>query len=220
MDDPRFFDVLARRRPAFTPPRPVNDNAGVEAGAENDTALVIIDVQRQFCDPSNKRGNAQTDEIAGKIASIVPAFRAAGIPVYAVYYSDPETQSPGSPDWFKFEPANSDILVPKTNTSAFGSSSLDTLLRQNHHRHLLVCGFNLNACITRTIAGALQRNYDVTLLQDLAGNDSSNTDDPQRYITALRNEGARIITSEEELRKLAARKTVAPVPALAFSPAP
>ena len=50
-------------------------------------ALLVIDVQKEFCDPAGRRGNGETEEISGRIQSIVPAFRKAGVPVYAVYFS-------------------------------------------------------------------------------------------------------------------------------------
>src|SRR5665213_1975266 len=61
-------------------------------------ALLVIDVQEDFCNPNipyggdgwsgdESRGNEETKAVSERIQSVVPEFRKAGIPVYDIYYS-------------------------------------------------------------------------------------------------------------------------------------
>lgn len=154
-----------------------------------DTALLVIDTQRMFCDPASKRGTPKTAEIAEKIQSIAPAFRKLGIPVYAVYY---EEDRDDAPDFYKFEPAPEDILVAKNHDSAFHATELRELLQKDGRNKLLTCGFNLNACVMRTVINGVDRGFEMTVLKDLCGNDAANTADPDFYLLQMKMNGAKI----------------------------
>jgi len=55
---------------------------------------------------------------------------------------------------------------------------------------LLTCGFNLNACLFKTVMDARAKGYQVRLLRDLSGNDKQN--DPASangYIKRMVEEG-------------------------------
>jgi len=138
----------------------------------DEIALLVIDVQEEFCDPKHKekRGNEDTVRISERIQSIIPEFRKASIPIYAVYFSYTEIKDKSKIDFFKFKPLKSDILVRKTTDSAFQGSNIDELLKKKKKRLLLTCGFNLNACVERTVKDATERGFKVCVLEDLSGN--------------------------------------------------
>ncbi len=138
-------------------------------------ALLVIDVQREFCDPRHpeRRGNAETVRISNRIAMTVPKFRSAGIPVYAIYYDETLLLEPHQVDWFKFRPAPGDILVPKNRNSAFEGSPIKEILEKNGYRTLLTCGFNRSSCVYATARDARKAGFDVLLLSDLTGNDNT-----------------------------------------------
>jgi nicotinamidase-related amidase len=147
-----------------------NDNNG------SDLAVLVIDVQRQFCDPEHEegRGNQETVEASERIAAAIPKFRSAGIPVYAVYFDTTMNRHPDLVDWYKFRPAYSDTMVPKNNMSAFKSSCIEELLLEKGHKTLLACGFNRSACVAETLIDARSRGFNVIVLPDLTGNDRVN----------------------------------------------
>ncbi|MBU6474689.1 MAG: isochorismatase family protein [Alphaproteobacteria bacterium] len=137
--------------------------------------LLVIDVQREFCDPWYSRGNKETKAVSERIQSIAPAFRRAGVPVYAVYYSTTGEKERRDIDFYKFLPASEDQLFAKSTDSAFESGRLKKALENDKRKLLLVCGFNQAACVKRTVLSARKEGYDVCLLEDLAGNDNWNT---------------------------------------------
>lgn len=179
-------------------PAPANDNA--RAARNRDMALLVIDVQAEFCDPSSSRGSPETGKIAQNIARLTPVFRRAGIAVYAIHYVSYDTP-PGQPiDWFRFQPANDDIIIAKRNDSAFYNTNLANTLRRNGHRRLLACGFNLNACVNQTVMDARRHKFSVTLLRDLCGNDQCNADDAAPHIRAMKKCGVAFTSSAQAIR--------------------
>ena len=93
------------------------------APKEGETALLIIDVQRAYCAPFGPRGTMKTRQISNNIKRLTPAFRAAGVATYVVYYD--ETEKPlREVDFYKVKPGPQDIAVRKYTDSAFRSGKL------------------------------------------------------------------------------------------------
>lgn len=181
---------------------------------EGDTALLVIDVQKEFCAEPDlldralfnmRRGNQETKDVSARIQSLVPEFRKAGIPVYAVYFD-----LGGKPHFYNFKPVRGDVVLSKNNDSAFDRTDLKEILAEHGRKNLLTCGFNLNACVYQTAMDAVKEGFNVSLLRDLCGNDAVNDYEPAYYVNEMRNSG---VTIEEDavgvLKKINERKMVA-----------
>jgi nicotinamidase-related amidase len=179
---------------------------------EGDVALLVIDVQREFCDPDGRRGNAETAEVSKRIQSLVPEFRKAGVPIYAVYFSEEKKKNASDIDFYEFTPHPDDVLVAKNADSAFKGSNIKKILQRDKRKTLLTCGFNLNACVKSTAMDALIEGFDVCLLRDLTGNDNGNdySNITNDTLTKVRDMGATIEKSDTVLARLRDRKN-APV---------
>jgi ureidoacrylate peracid hydrolase len=168
-----------------------------------ETALLVIDAQRMFCDPSLARGTRTTKKICQRIQSIAPAFRKAGIAVYAVYTGHKNQILIPPLHFYGFMPEKGDVLVPKNHNSAFQGSDLMKALKKNGHKNLLACGFNLRACVEETVTDGLANGFNICVLRDLSGNDKPNTKVENSKGAALRRmraEGAVVATSADVLR--------------------
>jgi nicotinamidase-related amidase len=173
-----------------------------------DLALVVIDVQKEFCDPAGARGNAETREVSERIKRLVPEFRKAGIPTYVVYFSK-KAKHPWRIDFYKFKPDKGDVLIPKSDDSAFRGSNIRKVLERDNRKTLLACGFNLNACVRRTLLDAVAQGFDVHLLRDLTGNDNNNDGcNAESYVEEMMRSGVHISRSDVELGKIARRSAV------------
>ncbi len=191
--------ALKRILPFFTPENLARTKIDY-APKPGETALLIIDVQREYCAPLGPRGTLKTRKISSDIKRLTPAFRAAGIPTYVVYYDDADKPL-GKVDFYKVKPGPQDIAVRKYTDSAFRSGKLRGLLEEHGRKKLLVCGFNLSACVAQTIEDARREGYDVTLLSDLTGNDSMNGDG-RRALAKMTELGVEITTAKQALRAL------------------
>lgn len=169
-----------------------------------ETALLVIDVQEEFCDPKQGRGNRETRQVSKKIKDLIPEFRKAGIPTYVIYFSYTEKQ-PDKIDFYMFKPDKEDVLIAKDADSAFQGSDIKKILDEHKRTKLLACGFNLNACVYSTVMDARRNGFDVCVLRDLTGNDNENDrSKTAEKIKNMRSEGITFKNSDAILQKLAA----------------
>lgn len=210
-----FWDQLKRVRNFLTQKNLEQTPITYEPAPEDvqlprDLALLVIDVQQEFCDPNGKRGNDETREVSQRIKNLVPEFRKAGIPVYVVYFSK-EVKRVEDIDFYEFRPEKSDFVIPKSEDSAFDGSSIHKILARHGRKSLLTCGFNLNACIFDTVMDARSKGYDVRLLRDLTGNDNDNDrNSTEVYVQQMRKSGVVITNSSDELRAINTANASAP----------
>lgn len=126
-------------------------------------ALLVIDVQADVVADAHHR-----DAVVANINALVGNARAAAVPVVWVQHND-EGMTIGSPEWelvSDLEPLPGEPLVNKQYRSSFESTELESVLLDLNAAELIVCGAQTNNCIRHTIHSALERGYDVTLVED------------------------------------------------------
>jgi nicotinamidase-related amidase len=133
-------------------------------------ALIVVDVQRAFDDPSwGRRNNPACEENIGRL---IAGWRARGAPLVFIRHDSDEpgsTLAPGSPgnafkDVITGEP---DLLVTKRVNSAFhGEPSLQAWLDGAGIRTLVVCGITTNHCCETTARVGGNLGYDVRFVLD------------------------------------------------------
>lgn len=159
------------------------------------TALLVIDMQRFFCEPDD--GRASRDPIV-PLAKLMPTLRSVGAPVVWVNWGnrpDEANLPPGvrytfnrhqleAPTPFltqglqstevvpELQPAEEDVHVDKYRISGFWDTPLDSILRNLKIDTLLFAGVNLDQCVFHTLMDAHFLGYDVVLLKDCAATSS------------------------------------------------
>ena len=126
-------------------------------------ALVVVDVQVGVLESA-----WDADRVVGNIALAVDRARAAGVPVVWVQHQDDELV-PDTPPWQwvpELVPADGESRVAKEYNSSFEKTSLDDELALLGVSHLALAGAATNWCIRATAYAALERGYDLTLLED------------------------------------------------------
>lgn len=129
----------------------------------NKAALVVVDVQvgvmREAWDASR---------VIGNVARAVQRARARGVPVIWVQHSD-EDLPRDSPQWQwapELVPAEGELRVYKQFNSSFEQTNLESELAALEVTHVVLAGAATNWCIRATAYGALERGYDLTLVND------------------------------------------------------
>ena len=200
-----FRQKLAQVREFLTPANQAKTPIKYEP-KPGELALLVIDVQEEFCDPKQGRGNSETTEVSKRIKSLIPEFRKAGVPTYVIYFSYKE-KKPHEIDFYMFHPDKQDVLIAKNADSAFQGSDIRKVLDEHKRTTLLACGFNLNACVYSTVMDARKNGFDVCIMRDLTGNDNCNdrtqTDDK---VKKMIKEGITFSDSATVLKKLAEKK--------------
>lgn len=147
------------------------------------TALLVIDVQRQFTEPDGVFPVAGMDEIVDKTVAFAALARAKGAPVIWVqqsmrpqvglgratqrYGRSDAHQGPGIELDPRLNPLPEDILLVKWRQSAFYMTDLDLMLRRLGVDRVLIAGITTNVCVIATAKDASERDYETIVLHDL-----------------------------------------------------
>ncbi len=174
------------------------------------TALIVVDVQKGFDDPSwGKRNNPGSE---ANIARLIEAWRRESRPLVFVRHDSVLESSPlrpGQPgNEFKTEVAGEpDLLVTKNvNSAFFGSPDLHGWLQDRAITSVAICGIQTNYCCETTARMAGNLGYETLFVLD-ATHTYDMTDLHGRELTAhelarvtaanLQDEFAEVVTTAE-----------------------
>ncbi|MCO5100922.1 MAG: cysteine hydrolase [Burkholderiaceae bacterium] len=165
---------------------------GLVAALSGRIALVVIDMQRDYCAPGgviDALGH-DTSHFAGvgaRIESFLSRNRRAFdlvVFVRTVFPSWPLSRALGShyartalrrvrssesADWFAVQPEAGDFVIDKFRYSAFVDTALDAMLRAARIDTIVACGATTDVCVDTTVRDAFMRDYSVVLLSDCSG---------------------------------------------------
>ena len=125
--------------------------------------LIVVDTQVGVMQEAWDAGR-----VVGNIALAVDKARNQGVPVIWVQHSDDELIK-DSPEWKLAQglvPAAGEIRIDKRFNSSFEQTTLDDALSELGATRIVLAGAATNWCIRATAYGALDRGYDLVLLED------------------------------------------------------
>ena len=128
-----------------------------------ESALLVIDVQVGVVEDAYRREEA--------IAAVQLAVEKAGsahVPVVWIQHNDEEMPL-DSPRWSivpELDPRADELHVSKSFKSSFEATDLETRLAALNIGHVYICGAQSDNCVRHTSHAALERGYDVTLVED------------------------------------------------------
>jgi nicotinamidase-related amidase len=129
----------------------------------NKGVLLVVDVQVGVMGES-----WDSERVIKNVARAVERARAEGVPVVWVQHSDEELTY-GSPQWQwvpELIPAQGEPLIHKNFNSSFEQTELEKEFAKLGATHVALAGASTNWCIRATAYGALDRGYDLTLIED------------------------------------------------------
>jgi ureidoacrylate peracid hydrolase len=175
---------------------------GLPALAKNlkpsETALILVDFQYPFTNPSGGNYRAVKSELEGKqmldrTVDLVKKARGMGVWVihvtegYSGDYREVDATNPGgfhrgqilrqawktgTPETSYYPPlvpgpGDKDLfLPPRIQTSAFGGTGLDQILRSRGIKNIAVAGFTTDVCDYATVTSGYDLGYHVYALKD------------------------------------------------------
>ena len=161
---------------------------------ETRKALVLVDVQNEFCHPDGVFGKKGMDmsPVEGMMTALsrlVESAREKDIPI--VFIQNIEDESTDSFAWLKrpdakedsanegvcrrgtwgtglyfFEPQRRDILIEKSRFSGFHNTPLDSILKNHGIETLIFTGVATNICVETTARHASILDYHIILSPD------------------------------------------------------
>lgn len=131
--------------------------------SSNKSALLVVDVQQGVLQ------NAwQPQRTIKNIDSLIARARSAAVPVVWVRHTDSDLAE-GSEAWqwaVPLTPAEHEPVCQKSFNSAFENTRLEDILRDLDVSHIFLVGAASNWCIRATAHAAIERGYDLTLIDD------------------------------------------------------
>ncbi|MEI8066601.1 MAG: cysteine hydrolase family protein [Actinomycetes bacterium] len=129
----------------------------------DNAALLVIDVQNDVVSDAWNR-----ESVIANINTLVEKARDAGTAIIWVQHSD-EGMAIGSPAWEivpELHPLEIEPHIRKRYRSSFEETNLESVLAELGVEHLFISGAQSNNCVRHTTHAALERGYDVTLVED------------------------------------------------------
>jgi len=212
-----------RFKESLIPPvPPTNSDAKLTVEIDKDTALVVVDVQRDFC-PGGALAVAEGDKIVPVLNGYMGKFQDARAPIILTRDWHPPDHSSfkaeGGPwpphcvqnsDGAKFHP---DLIIPPEAEivskadkkdeaySFFKGTDLAEKLKERGIRTLLVGGLATDYCVRETILDGLKHGFQVYHLDDASKGVNVKPDDSERALKEMVSNGAKRITIAEVMAK-------------------
>ena len=156
----------------------------------SETALLIVDMVRDFTDPDGKVFYPQNRQIIPNIRRLLEAFRRRDKVVIFMQHryrkNKPERNlkmmrpcciegTAGVEIDAELTPLDTEYVIPKRRYSAFFGTDLDLVLRENGVRNIVIVGTKTNCCINATALDGSYREYGIYVVSDCVGTDDEVT---------------------------------------------
>ena len=184
------------------------------------TALMIMDMQKDFVGPKASLRVKGGKEIVPRIEKALEASRKAGLPIFHIMRqhradgSDVEKfryemfkktpyaveKTEGAEMIEELAPKDGETVLPKTRFSAFFHTNLDAILRRRGVGKIVLVGIQSPNCIRATAVDALALDYDVVLLTDAIGSKTKEIHDAN--MRDMGNMGMEIKTVDDFIKTL------------------
>jgi len=149
------------------------------------SALLIIDMQRFFLNPSSHACIPASDKVVSNVRRLLDAYRKASLPVIFTRHALKRNESPGAMGrWWgdiiyddsnmsaivpELEPFPGEIVIRKTRYSAFVRTDLEEKLRSMDVNSVVITGVMTHLCCETTARDAFVRDFDVFFVIDATG---------------------------------------------------
>lgn len=177
------------------------------------TALVIVDFVNGFIDP-NIFGGGNTRQASDATVSVLDNFRSRRLPVvftrivYAEDGSDAGVwcekaprlrelteNNPASYIVESLKPNAGEIIIRKTQPSAFFDTNLSSILRSNNVDAVAIAGATTSGCVRATVVDAISANFRPTVISDCVGDRAEGPHEANLF--DMQQKYANIVTANE-----------------------
>jgi len=155
------------------------------------TALIVIDMQNDFCDPDGALFAPPSKEAIGDIQYLLEKAKSAGVKeIIFTKDTHKEDQFENTTYYDEFSrwgehvledswgaeiipelnpDENADLIIEKPTYSAFHETELDSWLDERDIENIVLCGTLANVCVLHTASGAALNDYRPIIIEDAIG---------------------------------------------------
>ena len=182
--------------------------------AKENTALLLIDIQKGLDDWDFYGGNRNNLNAEANMATILAKWRQLRLPCYHIKHSSQNTSSPlhASKPGFEIKPevkplADEPVITKNTN-SAFINTPLEKDLKTKGITSVVIVGLTTNHCISTSVRMAANLGFKTYLIADATATFDSIGWNGEKFnaelmhqttLASLNNEFASILTTQELL---------------------
>jgi isochorismate hydrolase len=175
------------------------------------SALLVIDMQQYFCNPSSHAYFKDSTIIIPHIHQLITRYRQKSFPVIFTRYALLRTERPGAMGrWWNdvlyndnelsrivdaLHPRSNESVIRKTQYSAFFQTDLDMILKKQKVTTIVITGVLTHLCCETTARDAFMRDYDVFFVTDATASDSKRLHTAS--LTTLSDGFATLTTTQE-----------------------
>lgn len=160
--------------------------------AQGKTALIVIDIQNDFCAQGGYFDRTGADlslvePAVDNLCALVDEARTAGVmPIFVrshydeIYLSETQNarrrrvgwkmplcvQGTWGAEFYRIAPAENEAIVTKHRYDAFFNTDLELILRSNNIRNIVFAGVATNVCVESAIRSAFFRDFEVVVVRD------------------------------------------------------
>jgi bifunctional isochorismate lyase/aryl carrier protein len=179
----RAEQVMKQLRPYLSSHR-----VAAERFDPDNSALLVIDMQRYFLDRSSQAYLPDSATILDNVTDLIEAYRKRSLPVLFTKHSHPRDEKPGSmARWWKdlirdgdemaelddrFRPRVDEPVLSKSRYSAFVGTDLEKRLRTLNVKDIVITGVMTHLCCETTARDAFMRDFDVFVVVDGTASES------------------------------------------------
>lgn len=184
----------------------------------NKTALLVVDMVKDFTDPEGLVFYPQNREVLPKIRRVLDRCREQGCLIVFLQHCNRKDKADrrivsmrpncmeGTPG-IEIDPMlpvdeKKDYVIRKRRYSGFFGTDLDLVLRENHIENLIIVGTKTNCCIRATVTDAFYLDYNGIVLSDCVATNSETVQ--QVHLEDIRKYLGQVMDSEELFAKLEA----------------
>lgn len=154
-----------------------------------ETALVVVDMQNDFCHPDGALYAKPSGEAISDVNEVIRMFEDAGSKLVFTRDVHPQDQFEKLDHYDEFErwcehviegewgaeiheeidDENADLIVEKQTYDAFHETNLESWLEENQIENVVVVGTLANVCILHTASSAALNDYRSVVVSDAVG---------------------------------------------------
>jgi nicotinamidase-related amidase len=184
---------------------------------EQNTALLLIDLQKGFEEETYWGGNRNNRDAESKCAILLNTWREFKLPIFHIIHSSRNPNSrlhkshPGFEIKDEVKPIQGEPVITKDVNSAFIGTDLKERLERQNIKKLVIVGMTTNHCISTTTRMAGNLDFEVLLISDATATfDRKGLDGKvfpadlihQTALASLNEEFAEVISMEVLLKRI------------------
>ena len=175
------------------------------------SALIIVDMVKDFTDPGGLVYYPQNREVLPKVRRVLEECRRHGLLIIFLkhYYRKDKfdknlqnmrpcciegTDGDEIDPLLEVDPVK-DYVIKKRRYSGFVGTDLDMVLRENKVENLIIVGTKTNCCIRATVTDAYNLDYQPVVIADCVATNDETVN--QVHLADIRKYLGRVMTSEE-----------------------